>query len=137
MKISRSAKGFTLLEILIVLVVLGVVAGLMFPVLAVQVNRSKGQEAVTALGTVKEAAVRYYQTKGNSSYTGAALPIDGYDPGAAAAGQTPKFTYAFAVTDGGTKFSCTATLKAAEGGTANDWISIDEAGTVTKNGIFL
>ncbi len=99
MKINRGSRGFTLLELLIVLTIIGVLAGLMFPVMAQQVEKSRAQEAVTALGTVKEALVKWNQISGNGVYTGASLASSdgsswiGYDPNATAGGQVPLFTY--------------------------------------------
>lgn len=46
----RSKKGFTLLELMIVLIALGMVAGLMFPVLTAQVERNRAQEALYKKG---------------------------------------------------------------------------------------
>jgi hypothetical protein len=51
-------------------------------------------------------------------------------------GQTTHFGYAMTMKTANT-FRVTALLTAANGGTANDWIWIDETGTVTKNGIFV
>ncbi len=126
-------KGFTLLEILIVLVILSVVAGLMFPVLSVQVERSRAQEAVTALGTVKEAMVRYWQREDPGNYTGATFATIGFDPNLDAAGQTRHFTYEL-VSDALT-FDCTAKRRFG-GDPLVDRVTIDETGTVVKYGVY-
>lgn len=144
MKLLRNKKGFTLLEILIVLVILGVVAGLMFPVLAAQVERSRAQEAYTALGTVREAAIKFYQTRTDNdpnSYGSMSFARLGYDPNVGAAGQTPLFTYNFVDAGGATivpavgaqTFICRAVRN---GLTAADWIEITEAGVVRPNGVY-
>ena len=134
MRKLNNKKGFTLLEILIVLVVLGVVAGLMFPVLTAQVEKSRAQEAVTALGTVKEAMVTYYQGAGNNSYVGATFANIGFDPDTAVAGQVPLFTYSLSNLAAAT-FTCTAQrLPAATN--AGNTVTINQAGTVTRNGAY-
>ena len=145
-KLIKNKKGFTLLELLIVLVVMGVIAGLMFPVLAAQVERGRAQEAVTALGTAKQMMVVYHQTTGGNSYANAgfhpAVPgFMGYDPNAAAAGQVPVFIYT--VVSAGDTFTITATRQAtvlaplpANFNPVNNTITINEQGQVVRNGIY-
>jgi len=130
----KGKKGFTLLELLIVLVVIGVIAGLMFPVLAIQVEKHRAQEALTALGTVKEAMVKYNQTDGGNSYAAASFATIGFDPNAVAAGQTPIFTYTLSNLAVGT-FTCTA-QRLPVATNAGNTVTIDENGTVTRNGVY-
>lgn len=134
MKILKNKKGFTLIELLIVLVVIGVIAGLMFPVMTAQVERARAQEAITALGTVKEGMVRYFQTTGNSSYVGATFANTGFDPNVAAAGQTPLFSYTLSNL-GALTFTCTAQRLPAATNVGNT-VVINQAGTVTRNGVY-
>ena len=121
------------MEILIVLVILGVVAGLAFPVLTAQIEKSRAQEAITSLGTVKEAMVRYYQAQTLApTYVGATFANINYNPNTAAGGQTPLFTYALSNLAAAT-FTCTATRI---GGAAADTVVIDQTGTITRNGAY-
>ena len=132
MSLRQNKKGFTLLEILIVLVILGVVAGLAFPVLTANINKSKGQEAVMLLGTVKEAALVYYQTQTPNTYVGMTMAKLGITPGAG--GQTSQFSYAFSNLAAST-FTCTATWTDPSA-VAADKITIEQTGAVVKTGVF-
>ncbi len=134
MRVLKNKKGFTLIELLIVLVIIGVVAGLMFPVLAAQVEKSRAQEALTALGTVKEAMVKYQQTTGNNSYVGATFANIGFDPNVGAAGQVPLFSYVIGGL-GANTFTCTAQREPAAANVGNT-VQINQLGTVTRNGVY-
>ena len=121
------------MEILIVLVILGVVAGLSFPVLTPLIEKSRAQEAITSLGTVKEAMVRYWQLQiPTSTYAGATFANISYNPNTGAAGQVPLFTYALSDLAANT-FTCTATRI---GGAATDTVVINQTGTITRNGAY-
>ena len=134
---TKNNKGFTLLELLIVLVVIGVIAGLMFPVLTANIEKGRGQEAAVALGTVKEAMVKYWQTTGNSSYAGATLDSTatqswiGFDPNASAAGQSPLFTYTVNALAGNG-----FTIHARRIGTTTNYLEIKETGDIKRFGVY-
>ena len=135
-KKSGNQKGFTLIEILIVIIIVGVLAGLAVPVYQAQVVRAYRQEALQALGTTRESLLRYY-AQNNSTYTAAdvtACNID-YCPNAAAiGGQTRHFTYTIAVAVGGATYLLTATGNGVGNGpTAAQTVTITEAGLVAGN----
>ncbi len=137
MRLHKNKKGFTLIELLIVLVILGVIAGLAFPVLVNQIERSRAQEAIHALGTAKEAMVRYFNS--NQSYLNATYATIGYTPGTGAGGQTEHFTYAEPVVNGaGTAYTITATRAAGVNGglVANGTVVIDQSGDVTGTNLY-
>ncbi len=60
----RNSKGFTLLEILIVLIILGVIAGIAIPSFQTSVERSRANEAQTNLRLLKEAQTRFFARNG-------------------------------------------------------------------------
>ena len=130
--IRLNQKGFTLLEILIVLVILAVLAGLAIPAYQAAVEKSRSQEAITALTAVREAMIRYHAV--NNTYTGAALGVGAmdYNPNVAVGGQTILFTYVLSNLAANT-FTCTATRTAL---TAADTVAINQAGTVTRGGVY-
>ena len=96
-------KGFTLLEILIVIVILGVIAGLAVPVFTANIDKAKAQEAYLAIGVIRGTLVTHWAMSstdpGSRTYEGlqwedAAAPgYIGFDPNAAVAGQTLHFHY--------------------------------------------
>ena len=55
----RSRKGFTLVELLVVIIIVGVLASVAIPLMTGYVNRAKKSEAVAALGTIRSAERAY------------------------------------------------------------------------------
>lgn len=121
------SKGFTLMEVLIVLVILGVLAGLAIPAYQSNVNRSRSAEAMATLAATRQSLIRYYMDQGNNTYTGATtLNID-FNPNSTTGGQVQHFDYSLTI--GAQTFTITATPKATFGsGTA----TVDHAGNRTN-----
>ena len=67
MKRFLSLTGFTLLEILIVVVIIGILAGLAIPKFNKTIETAKGKEAYVTLETLRTAERMYYLD--NDSYT--------------------------------------------------------------------
>lgn len=130
MKISKNVKGFTLLEILIVLVILAVLAGLAVPAYISSVEKSRKQEAISALTGVRGAQQRFYGI--NSTYANTFAQLD-FDPTLAVVGNTVHFTYANPVVAGAT-WTCVATRNATDrpAGVPAYTVTINEVGTITS-----
>ncbi len=140
MKIRRDKRGFTLLEILIVLVIVATLAGLAIPVYTAQVEKSRGQEALEALSSTRQAMIRYYANNGTyatADISQAGCNID-YCPNpsgaAATGGQTLLFSYTLSNT-GVTTFTITANRVNPPPGVSGI-ISVDQAGTVLRTGSY-
>lgn len=71
----RSTKGFTLLEVLIVIVILAVLAGLAVPVYTAQLEKSRAQEAIQMLEAIRGGMLRYFASFG--TYVGAVVRTNG------------------------------------------------------------
>ena len=123
-------RGFTLLEILVVIVILAVVAGLAVPVFTANIQKAKAQEAYTALAAVRSAMTSYYALN-SSTYVGATLTNIGYDPNSATSGQTLNFTYTMAAP---TAAAYIVSASCSTCGTAGQYIAIDQAGATTITG---
>ena len=157
-RLIGNSKGFTLLEILIVIVILAVLAGLAIPVYAAAVEKSKAQEAIQNLELVRGSMLRFFAT--NNTYVGTTIRPAGAvgantdidaDPNNPLGGQAWRFNY---VIGGQTPaaFLATATRIAARNAAGpivppnpgNDpvpaagasFITIDQLGTVTRNGAY-
>ncbi len=128
--------GFTLLELLIVLVILSVLAGLALPSYAANVERVRAIEAVRHLISTKGSMQRYYTE--NGVYTGAFLSILGtnldYNPNLTTVGQTHIFTYSIVGAAGANTYMLRA--RRNPGGPCGAFVSpysvfLDQAGSVT------
>ena len=135
MNIKTNKSGFTLLEVIIVIIIVGVLASLALPRFFSTVEYSKATEALRALSTVRQSVERCYLAASGSYVTcDTFAQIDVEDPGAAPGA---RFAYTF---NAGTADAVrmTATRNAADGGdgVSTVFIAIDNTATppVTKGG---
>ncbi len=127
--------GFTLLEILIVLVIISVLAGLAMPSYFAQVERVRSSEALNHLTVAKHSLNRYFAQ--NNSYAGATLSPIGtnldYNPNIAVGGQNLLFDYRFSAGPTANSYTLRARrLPSGPCGAASPYsIYLDEAGVVS------
>jgi prepilin-type N-terminal cleavage/methylation domain-containing protein len=69
-------KGFTLLELIIVIIILGVLASLAVPQYINAVERGRLGEALSLLGLIRSSQMRYYAQFGCYSYDYSGLDAD-------------------------------------------------------------
>lgn len=144
-----NTKGFTLLEILIVLVIIAVLAGFAIPAYQTAVEKSRAQEAYSTIGAVREAMQRHYAINGSyqtpaATFTLAQPGTLDYIPptvaGVQASGAETLFTYTLNVT-GANAYTVTATRVAKTGAPmppqGASTIAVNQAGSVTaKTGAY-
>jgi type IV pilus assembly protein PilE len=131
---KHKTRGFSLIEVLIVLVILGVLAGLAIPIFSTQIQRTYQAEALGALDALRGSLVRYYADKG--FYT-TLVGLD-YDPNFTAGqqgGQTRHFNYTVTAPTALT-FTATGTRNTTNTGDGSSTVAINQAGDITKTGIF-
>lgn len=63
----KKMKGFTLIELLVVVIIIGILAALAIPQYTKTIERAHWGEAITNLGTLRSAEIRYFAE--NDEYT--------------------------------------------------------------------
>lgn len=152
MRMIRNRKGFTLMEVLVVLIILGVLAGIAIPIYVLQVEKARSAEALASLGAASQSMKRFFTERG--TYVGAvfvggdpaAVPptfnLD-YNPNLAVGGQVLRFGYVITAEAAGT-FTITATRLVGAGLPAiplgapagPHTVTINEAGVVGRTGVY-
>ena len=81
---TNRQRGFTLIEIMIVVAIIGILAAVAIPVFAGQMKRAKTSEAMLQLNAMGKGAKAYYQAN-NKFPQGSAAVLPGPDGGACSA----------------------------------------------------
>ncbi|MCG3176036.1 MAG: hypothetical protein MOGMAGMI_00974 [Candidatus Omnitrophica bacterium] len=126
-------RGFTLIEILIVVIIIAVLAGLAVPMFQGTVERSRRAEAIQNLSATRASMLRYFAQ--NNTYVGATFANIDFNPNTGGGGQTAHFTYALGGLAAAT-FTVTATRNAVNGGDGTSTVTINQAGVVGGTGVF-
>jgi type IV pilus assembly protein PilA len=131
----KNKLGFTLLEILVVIIIVGVLASVAMPSLFRNVERSRAVEAFFTLGVIKRqmdgCSMQFngnYTTCGTFNQMGMQDPSNSSNP-------LSHFNYAISGVGQGA-FTITATRASLDNGATGDSISVIlNAGTLTRTGI--
>ena len=133
MKLDKNKSGFTLLEIIIVIIIVGVLASLAMPKFFKTVEYSRSTEALGSLGAIRRAMDVCYQPTRQYTPCNAFSVLSIEDPGTIAGAH---WTYTIPATAANT-YTIRATRTTVDGGNSvNDWIQINEQGAKTGNGNF-
>lgn len=136
---ALSSRGMTLMEILVVLVILGVIAGLAIPSFARQMEVSRAEEARVNLGVIhmgqrvfraNSAADRYWTGGNNIDITAATNAVNTALGTDIIGSFYPRVT----ITTSNADTQYTATMARAAGATVNWSFTIDENGLITCAG---
>ncbi len=132
-KFHRSQKGFTLIELMIVVVIIGILAALAIPRFMRATTKSKQSEAKQILKQIYVMEQAYRQEY--DSYWGAAVTASATAPATMGRigveiGSTARYTYVLAVPDAN-HFTATATSSILDDDASTDVWTIDEQGVLT------
>ena len=123
-------SGFTLLEIIIVIIIIGVLASLALPRFFKTVEYSRATEALSHLSSIRQAVNRCYLPTNSYANCNTFANLDIDDPSSiATGGPTAHFDYTIAVPGvGGAAYTVTATRNGFEGTNVGDTIQLDDTG---------
>jgi len=128
--ILKKNSGFTLLEIIIVIIIVGVLASIALPKFFRTVEYSRSTEALSSMNSIRQSIERCYLQRSAYTNCGAFANLDVQDPAASA---NAHFSYAIAPAAGG--YTITATRNTRDGGTATDTVVLTvTAAAITKSG---
>lgn len=133
MNLTKNTKGFTLLEIIIVIIIVGVLASLALPRFFATVEYSRSTEALASLGSIRQSMERcYLQRNGSYASCGTFASLDLTDPGLS---PNAHFAYSWPVVPTAANYTIRATRNAVEGGDSTSRVDIIQTGAViTRSG---
>ncbi len=128
---SFNRKGFTLIELIIVVIIIGILAAIAAPMMSGNVIKAKRSEAVAALGALRTAQRCYFAEK--SIYVSSLADLSSYVGTGDINGKYFNST-AYSVTNTG-DVSCNVTKSTdtAVAASSPDTIKIDVNGVITGN----
>lgn len=132
MNTRKKQSGFTLLEIIIVIIIVGVLASLALPRFFHTVEYSRSTEALAALTALRQSMERcYLQNAGSYTNCTDLTVLDLDDPA-----DSPNAHFAYGISgQSATGYTLTATRNARDGGDGTSTISLTQtAADVTRAG---
>jgi prepilin-type N-terminal cleavage/methylation domain-containing protein len=129
---SGVSKGFTLLELIIVIIIVGVLAAIALPRMSRTVEYSRATEALQNLSSIRQSVERCYAMTRDFGNCNSFGLLDTGDP---SNDPNSHFNYSLPSPFSGSTFTIQATRNTFEGNNAGDWIRLQVSGdTITRSG---
>jgi prepilin-type N-terminal cleavage/methylation domain-containing protein len=130
-KVHRSNKGFTLIELMIVVVIIGILAALAIPRFMRSTTKAKQSEAKQLLKQVYTMQQAYRQEFDSYCLNGVTASSAAQNAFAQIGVEVmPAARYSYVIVAAQNTFTCTATANLDDDATNDVW-TIDQAGTLT------
>ncbi len=126
---THKITGFTLTELMVVVVVIGVLASIAWPRYILVAEKSRTAEAKNVLGQIRATELGYYLEY--DSYTADIALLSLGVPTAC----NTSFYYNYSISGGGTSFAATATRCVAGGKPPNSPDGVAYVLNITQNGV--
>ena len=132
---KRNNKGFTLLEIIIVIIIVGVLASLALPRFFATVEFARSNEALTNMSALRQSMERCYLA-GGGTYAPASGSCDTPNLDISDPSNNPGTLFTFAIANqSATGYTITATRNTVSSGSTSSAITLTQAaGGVTRAG---
>jgi len=132
--LTMKKRGFTLLEVLIVIIIIGILAAIALPQYTKTLERAKSAEAMTNLGVLRGSMMRYWYEQVAAGDYDAPEDLDSLDVGNpnGVAEANRKWDYDVMV-DVGNNNDAAFILRAQRLGDDTTWIQIDDDGNIAKS----
>lgn len=127
---ARQARGFTLIELMIVVAVVAILAAVSYPLYSDQVRKSRRAQAKADLVEYAQLAERFHTV--NNTYVGFTFPGGGNTIASPREGGTAAYTLGLETTQ--TTFSLTATASEKQSKDPCGNLSVNQANVKTAGG---
>lgn len=133
---KEKKSGFTLLEILIILIIVGVLAGIAMPQLFKNVESARSSEAMESIGVIKRSIEACAMSLNNDFSTCTNFANIGMMDPSYNATINAGAHFSYTITTAATTFQIVATRNTVDNGTSGDTVVFARAanGSVTRSG---